>query len=186
VYCINAARYLFQDEPIAAFAMAANNGEERFREVNEMTSAILRFPRERLAAFTLSFGAGKVSSYRIVGTTGDLRLEPAYSWHGQLKHYLTRNGETRERTFEPHSQLAAEFTYFSDCILQDREPEPSGQEGLIDVRIVRALYRSIEQGKPVDIPPLDKRQRPTAQQTIQHPPNPDRPDPIHATSPGDS
>jgi glucose-fructose oxidoreductase len=186
VYCINAARYLFQDDPIEAFAVAANNGEERVREVNEMTSAILRFPQERLAAFTLSFGAGKVSTYRIVGTQGDLRLEPAYSWHAELKHYLTRDGETQERSFEPHSQLAAEFTYFSDCILQDREPEPSGQEGWNDVRIVRALYRSIEQGRPVDIPPMATEQRPTARQKIHHAPNPERPDPIHAASPGGS
>ena len=45
-----------------------------------MTSAILRFPGERLAPFTCSFGAADVASYRIVGTKGDLRVEPAYEY----------------------------------------------------------------------------------------------------------
>uniref|UniRef100_UPI00286DF8A0 Gfo/Idh/MocA family protein n=1 Tax=Chamaesiphon sp. VAR_69_metabat_338 TaxID=2964704 RepID=UPI00286DF8A0 len=43
IYCINAARYIFQAEPTAVFATSASNGEERFREVAEMTSAILHF-----------------------------------------------------------------------------------------------------------------------------------------------
>jgi len=183
VYCINAARYLFQDEPIEAFGVAANNGEPRFSEVDEMTSVILRFPQERLASFTLSFGGSKVSTYRVVGTQGDLQLDPAYSWSGELKHYLTIDGETEERAFEPHSQLAAEFTYFSDCILHDKDLEPSGLEGLNDVRIIRALYQSIEQGKPIQLKNLVHHQRPTSEQTIQHPPNPEKPDPIHASSP---
>lgn len=68
IYCINAARYLFQDEPIEVFATSASKNEPRFKEVAEMTSAILRFPKDRLAAFTLSFGGAKVSTYQVVGT----------------------------------------------------------------------------------------------------------------------
>ncbi|MBW4619463.1 MAG: Gfo/Idh/MocA family oxidoreductase [Cyanosarcina radialis HA8281-LM2] len=182
IYCINAARYLFQDEPIEAFATAASNKERRFSEVKEMTSAILRFPNERLATFTVSFGAASVSTYQILGTKGDLRLDPAYDWQGELKHYLTIAGETKERTFPDHSQLAAEFTYFSDCILQEREPEPSGREGANDVRIIHALYESIEQGRPVKIDRLDRPQRPTAAQAIERPPVEEKPDLIHAAS----
>ncbi|PYJ21744.1 MAG: gfo/Idh/MocA family oxidoreductase, partial [Verrucomicrobia bacterium] len=56
VYCINAARYLFRDEPIEVVGLTANNGEKRFAQIEEMTGAILRFSRERLAIFTCSFG----------------------------------------------------------------------------------------------------------------------------------
>lgn len=183
IYCINAARYLFQDEPIEVFAVAANKGEQRFSEVEEMTSAILRFPNERLATFTCSFGAAKVSTYQIVGTKGDLQVESAYAWQGELKHYLTIDGETQERTFAPHDQLAAEFTYFSDCILQDKDPEPSGMEGLNDVRIIQALYHSIETGQPVQLKSLEKHQRPTLDQAIEHPPLEEKPDLINAAPP---
>lgn len=183
IYCINAVRYLFQDEPIEIFATSANNGEERFSEVDEMTSAILRFPGDRLAAFTISFGAGKVSNYQVVGTKGDLRVDSAYGTQGEIKHTLTIDGEKQERSFEPYNQLAAEFIYFSDCILQNKEPEPSGQEGLIDVQIIRALYHSLETGGFVKLDPPNRQQRPTANQTINCPPVQEQPDLIHGADP---
>lgn len=68
VYCINAARHIFQAEPVEVFAFSANNGEKRFQQVDEMTSAILRFPEEMLASFTTSFGASDISAYQLVGT----------------------------------------------------------------------------------------------------------------------
>ncbi|PSB17196.1 gfo/Idh/MocA family oxidoreductase [Phormidesmis priestleyi ULC007] len=183
VYCINAVRYLFQDEPIEVFATSANNGEERFSEVDEMTSAILRFPDDRLAAFTVSFGGGRVATYQVVGTKGDLRVDSAYGTQGEIKHTLTIDGEKQERSFAPHDQIAAEFVYFSDCILQNKEPEPSGQEGLIDVQIIRALYRSIETGSFVKLDTPDRQQRPTADQTIERPPVQEQPELVHAADP---
>jgi predicted dehydrogenase len=146
IYCINAARYIFQSEPIAVFATSANNGEQRFREVAEMTSVIMRFPDDRLATFTCSFGAERIQTYQVVGTKGDLRLELAYSTQGPMKHILTIDGQLQERSFEPRNQVIAELVYFSDCITQNKEPEPSGTEGLTDVQIIQALYRSIETG----------------------------------------
>lgn len=186
IYCINAARYLFQAEPIEVFAMAANNGEERFREVDEMTSVILRFPNQELANFTVSFGASAVSTYHIIGTQGDLRLESAYAWDAEIIHHLTINNETSKQTFDPHSQLAAEFTYFSNCILQDKDVEPSGTEGLNDIRIICALHESIRQGKPVILQQMDFTQHPTADLVTVRPTNTEQPKLIHAASPKDS
>ncbi len=59
--------------------------------------------------------------------------------------------------------------YFSDCILKNREPEPSGEEGMQDVRIVEALYESAETGKAVGIPPFERTKRPTGRQRIIRP-----------------
>lgn len=184
IYCLNAARYLFQAEPIEVFATSANNGEQRFNEVEEMTSVIMRFPGERMATFTCSFGAASVSTYQIIGTLGDLRVEPAYTWQGEIDRYLTINGEKQERKFEPHDQIAAELVYFSDCILQNKEPEPSGSEGAIDVQIIRALYHSIETGNFVKLDGLKQRdRRPSAAQTIQIPPVEKKQNLIHAADP---
>jgi predicted dehydrogenase len=183
IYCINAARYLFQAEPIAVFATSASKHESRFQEVPEMTSAILRFPHDRLAVFTVSLGAAKVSTYQVVGTKGDLRLDPAYAVGGEIKHYLTIAGETQVRSFAKRDQLAAEFVYFSDCILQNKQPEPSGQEGLIDVHIIRSLYQSIATGhfEPVQPPKSDR--RPDETQPIDRPPVEQQPELIHAADP---
>lgn len=164
IYCINTAHYLFQNEPIEVFATSASKNEPRFSEVAEMTSAILRFPGERLTAFTLSFGAAKVSTYQVVGTKGDLRVDPAYAGDGEIKHYLTLDGEIQERSFAGRDQLAAEFVYFSDCILQNKTPEPSGQEGLIDVHIIQALYQSLKTGRFVQLQLSKRDQHPDLNQ----------------------
>jgi hypothetical protein len=50
------------------------------------------------------------------------------------------------------------------------EPEPSGREGLGDVRIIRALYESADTGRPVRLAPFDKDERPTLEQEIRKPP----------------
>ncbi len=162
IYCINAARYIFQDEPISVFATTASNQEQRFRSVAEMTSVMMHFPGDRLATFTCSFGAVRTETYRVVGTNGDLRVDLAYSTQGPIKHILNIDGSRQEYSFEPHNQVVAEFSYFSDCILNDKEPEPSGTEGLTDVQIIDALYRSIETGGFVQLDEISIRQIPVA------------------------
>ncbi len=182
VYCINAARYLFRDEPTEVFAVTASNGERRFREVEEMASVVMRFPGDRLATFTCSFGAAKASAYEIVGTRGSLRVAPAYGYSEDLKHVVTIDGKSRERVFPQRDQFAPQLLYFSDCILNDREPEPSGQEGRIDVRIVNALYQSAKTGQPLALPRMRKQVRPAGRQQISRPAV-DKPRLVHATPP---
>jgi glucose-fructose oxidoreductase len=170
VYCINAARYLFRDEPVEVWATGANNGEPRFAEIEEMAAAVMRFPGERLATFSCSFGAADVSSYRLVGTTGELRVEPAYEYAEGLTHHLSVNGRKSTRHFPKRDQFSPELLYFSDCILEDRDPEPSGWEGLADVRVIWGLYESLETGQVIALPPMERHRRPTLRQEIRRPP----------------
>ena len=170
VYCINAARNLFGAEPMEVVAFSSNNGEPRFRESEEMTAAILRFPeRERLATFTCSFNGSDVSTYRVVGTKGELVMDPAYEYAGELKQRVTVGGRTRERTFPQRDQFAPELISFSDCILTGAAPEASGWEGLADVRVIRALYRSADTGQPVTLEPFGKEDRPSLEQELRRP-----------------
>jgi glucose-fructose oxidoreductase len=67
---------------------------------------------------------------------------------------LSRQGRREEFTFPPTDQFAAEIGYFSECILNDRQPDPSGIDSLQDVRIVEAIYRSARDGRPVTLPRL--------------------------------
>jgi len=182
VYCINAARYLFRDEPIEVFAAAANDGEKRFQKVEEMISVVMRFPEERIATFTCSFGAADVSRYTLIGTEGLLTADPAYEYAMEIKHHLTIGGKTKTRTFPKRDQFAPELIYFSDCILNNKEPEPSGLEGLADVRIVQAIYESVKTRRVVELPELPAKKRPTARQEI-HRPGHGKPKTVRAKSP---
>jgi glucose-fructose oxidoreductase len=170
VYCINAARYLFQSNPTRVCATIVKGTDRRFREVDEMTAAWMEFPGSRLATFVCSFGATDVSEYEVVGTEGRARLDPAYEYVGELEQSITVRGKRRSRTFMARDQFAAELLYFSDCILHNHAPEPSGMEGLIDVSIIEALYRSARIGRPVELKLPPKKQWPTPHQTITRPP----------------
>jgi hypothetical protein len=100
----------------------------------------------------------------------------------EIKHELTVGGKKKERTFPKRDQFAAELVYFSDCILKDKEPEPSGLEGLADVRIVEAIYESARSGKTVELPKLPAKKRPTTEQEIHRSAH-DKPKTVRAKSP---
>jgi glucose-fructose oxidoreductase len=169
VYCINAARHLFRAEPNEVMAISVNSGAARLNEVDETTGALLRFDRERVATFVTSFNAADVGSYRIVGTNGDVRVDPAYEYAEGLRYAVTVDGKTTRARVGKRDQFAAELLYFSDCILRNRAPEPSGEEGLQDVRIVQALYESAETGKAIQIPPYSSARQLTGRQRIRRP-----------------
>jgi predicted dehydrogenase len=169
VYCINAARYIFRAEPTEASCSVASADDPRFVSVEEMASCVLRFPDERLAAFTTSFGAASAASYEVVGTRGKIRVSPAYDYSQPVVIEITKDGKTRNKTFPVRDQFAPELIHFSNCILKDKEPEPSGQEGLADVKVIRALYQSAKQGRVVRIGATVRRKRPSMKQEIHRP-----------------
>jgi predicted dehydrogenase len=170
VYCINAARMMFGAEPTEAIAVRASGADPRFAEVDETVSAVLRFPEERLASFTCCFGAADTSHFRVVGTHGDLVLEPAYDYAGSLVQRLTVDGKTRTQRFPRGDQFAPELLYFSDCLLNGAEPEPSGLEGLCDVQVIEALVRSADSGSPVALSLPRRSRRPGMEQATHRPP----------------
>lgn len=181
-YCVNAARYLLGAEPTEVFAVEAAARDRRFRGVPEGWSVLLRFPDERLATFTCSFGAAPTDGCRVVGTKGDLRLEPAFEYVGSLVRHLTVGEETKERRYPPGDQFAPELVEFSRCVLDDRDPEPDGWEGLADVRIIEAALRSARERAPVRVEPVERPRRPGAGQIRRRPPI-EEPAPVHADSP---
>jgi len=185
VYCINAVRNLYGAEPMEVVAFSANKGDERFLQCEETTSAILRLPGwERLATFTCSFGAADVSHYRVVGSKGQLVMDPAYEYAGELEQKITVDGRTRSKTFPKRDQFAPELISFSDCILNGNAPEPSGWEGLADVRIIRALYRSADTGQPVTLEPFTREDRPSLEQELRRPPV-SKPDLVNTEAPSE-
>lgn len=169
IYCINAARYIFRDEPMEGFCFSAAGANDRFRRTEEMTAAILRFPQERLAGFTTSFGAESTADFEVIGTKGKLRAIQAYDYSMPVTLELTTGGHTHRKLYHLRDQFAPELLYFSNCILKDREPEPSGDEGLRDVSIIRSLYESAHSAKAVKFKTVKRKRYPNLSQEIYRP-----------------
>jgi predicted dehydrogenase len=159
VSCINAARYLFREEPQEVFAYGAYGRDERFRGVEEMTAAVMRFPGDRLATFTCSFGPADRSTYEVIGTKGVLKMDPAYEMAGDLKCEIVVEGRAEKSSYKKRDQFRPELVYFSNCIQRNIEPEPNGVEGLADVRIINALLESEKTGRPVKVSPVEVARR---------------------------
>jgi len=182
IYCINAARYLFRAEPTEVWATSASTGETRFRNAEEMTAVTMRFPEERLATFTASFGSADVGRYSLVGTKGVLTADPGYEYAEGLKFQIKVGEKTEKRQYPKRDQFAAEISYFSECILKNREPEPSGEEGLADIRVIEGIYKAIKSGRTIKLPPFDKKRRPSLRQQIRKQPH-GKPETVDVTPP---
>ena len=106
-----------------------------------MSSARRGDHSSRPGSLTSSFGASSHGSYRVVGTKGDVFVSDAYEFADPKKIELTMWNKSFRMSFPKRDQVAAELLRFSECVLSGREPEPSGREGLADVRIIRASTR---------------------------------------------
>jgi glucose-fructose oxidoreductase len=170
IYCINAARYLFQAEPECVMAMAANGNERKFKNAEESISVVMKFSGERLATFTCSFGTVAESQYRILGKKGEVFMDNAYSYAKDIEQTITINGKEKKKTYKKRDQFAPELAYFSNCILKGTEPEPNGLEGLADIRVIEAIHQSVDLGSVVRVEPVRKKSRPGLRQEMHFPP----------------
>ena len=107
-------------------------------------------------------------------------MDNAFEYAEGLKYELTVEGKKTRKAIAKRDQFGPELLYFSDCILRNRQPEPSGEEGMQDVRIITALYESARTGRAVTIPPFSDRKPRLAQQIRK--PGIKKPDLINAVS----
>ena len=82
-------------------------------------------------------------------------------------------------------QFAAELVYFSDCVLNGKDPEPSAEEGCWDVRVVDALYESARRGTPVSLPHFEAERLPVRSQAQDLPPVAREPELVAVEKPHD-
>jgi predicted dehydrogenase len=182
IYCQNAARYVFADEPTQVWATVTNSGDGRFSEVPETIHVIMKFPGERIANFVCSFGAADRSRYEVVGTRGSVVCDPAYEYAEGLSYELTIGEKKKRKKFSKSDQFAPELVHFAKCVRSGKAPEPSGLEGLIDVAIIEAIHRSIATGGWALVEVPEKRQRPSLRQEMRRPAVPREPPLVDAES----
>src|SRR5688572_23875488 len=185
IYCINTARLMFGAEPTEVFASSIDGARSNMPEIDEMTSGLMRFDGDRLATFTTSFNANGVSDFRVVGTEGSIHAEPAYEYAEALGYTLTVGDNVRKKKGRRRDQFAAEIAYFSDCILNGKDPEPSAEEGCWDVRVVSALYQSAQTDKVVELNHFGPEDPPMRRQAIDMPPVAREPELVAVEKPHD-
>jgi predicted dehydrogenase len=173
IYCVNAARMVFRSEPVEVVAMHAGQGTGRFREVPEMTAAILRYPGDRVAMFTCSLNAYRGSSWTAVAQRRLVQMDPAYTYREPLVVKLDAPNASRVRRYGVRDQFAAELDHFVERIRSRRKVEPSAREGEADVIILDAIDRAAKTGRRIRLRGIPRDLLPTRRQAKSHPPAPD-------------
>jgi predicted dehydrogenase len=152
-YPINAVRNIFQSEPEQVMAMATRHPESGLQDLDDTVTVLLKFPGQRTAQFVVSYFGGDVNQYTVIGSKGQIEVNPGFQMEMGYEHFTTVDKKESHEKFNETDHFGGETKYFSDCILEDREPEPDGEEGWLDVRVILAIKRALESGKPQNLAP---------------------------------
>jgi predicted dehydrogenase len=157
-YPVNAARYIFGDEPAEVIsAVGTIHPESGFDQTFVDSVAVtLRFPGARLAQFNLSYFGNPTNSFIAIGTMGSVQLDPAYVFGNPLEQTVTLGEKKSHKSFKNTDHFGGEMKYFSDCILNGTDVEPSGEEGYADVRVLEGILKALETGQSVTLEPFTK------------------------------
>ncbi len=181
-YPINGVRNLFDDEPLEAFAVGLRHPDSELGDFDDTVSVILKFPKNRLAQFTISYYGNTLDMYSVVGTKGAITANPAYMYGKPIEYVLKMNTKEKEESFKNTDHFGGEMKYFSDCILSNSNPQADGYEGWADVRVIEAIVRSLHSGKfeTVAAGPVPCRIDPDQEQTLSAVKPPEM---VHASNP---
>jgi glucose-fructose oxidoreductase len=148
IYALNAARYVTGEEPIAVTAHEnTDHNDPRFREVEDQIAFTLEFPSGVIGSCHSMYSANQ-NHILMMGERGRVEMEPATRYSGN-RMWTGRDG--RETELEPpaRNQFAGQLDHLSECILTGREPIVGGEEGLRDIRLIEAIYRSAREGRTI-------------------------------------
>jgi len=183
-YPINAIRYLFGAEPVAVeSAVATRQPSAGLGDLDDTFAVVLRMPGDKLASFTVSYAMNDVDSLIVAGMKGSIHMSPAYGFLSAIEQNVTIGDKKSHEAFKHTDHFGGEMRYFSDCILNDRDPEPDTEEGLSDLRVIEGIKQALKTGGRVELPPFTRTRRidPASQrQTLSAV---DRPAPVKVKSP---
>jgi predicted dehydrogenase len=151
IYALQAARYLSGEEPTELNAVSYTTpGDERFKEVEETINFQLRFPSGVLANCTSSYGYTPQSHFRVLASKGFFELNPG-SWYEGLRMNVGHGNIVEQRDLPVRNHFALEMDHLSDCVMNNKQPNTPGEEGLRDLKIMMAIYESARSGKTVKL-----------------------------------
>jgi glucose-fructose oxidoreductase len=146
VYPLNATRYSTGLEPIAVTAKASTTRPDIYKEVDETMAFDLEFPGGITAKCETSFGKG-MNNLQVNCEKGWYKLSPVQAYKG-IKG-TTSDGKVIDIPIE--NQQAMQMDNDSLAIMNNKRLIAPGEEGLKDIRVVEAVYKSVAEGKRVVI-----------------------------------
>ena len=140
-YCVNAARWLIDSEPVSSQAIISYNQES----IDLNTSAILRFSEDVSAHIQSSFVAAEHQVIEVVGTTGAVTAPLAFTaWRDDTTILFIQRGTVFEqREFAPSDPYQRMVEHFTTCVMEKTPLLYPAKDGWANLRVLDML-RGIE------------------------------------------
>ena len=148
IYCIQASRYVLGEEPIAVTAQYGTvNNKDRFSETEESISWQMEFPSGAVANCNTSCGYN-IDRFYASADEGSFELSPALSYGP----YIGKTSE-KELKFPVINQQKTQLDEICKVLLENKKlpNHITGEEGLKDIKIINAIYKSANTGKKISI-----------------------------------
>jgi predicted dehydrogenase len=146
IYAINAARNIFGEAPVSVSGHFGGSNPQRFADVEESVFWTMDFAGGGVAQCAASYTV-RMDRIRAEADGGFFGLEPAYIYDG-----LEGDSSSGSIRFRGHNQFVAMLDAFAGRIQQDQPlGEISAEQGLLDIRIIEAIYEAVREGRPVEI-----------------------------------
>lgn len=140
VYALQGARLATGEEPVSVLAQSFTTRPEIYHEVEETMMFQLEFPSGARASCQTSFGI-QMNHLHVNYEKGWLKMEP-HSSYGGNKGSMS---DGKVINFPLENQQAKQMDEDADAILNQKALLVPGEEGLRDIRVVEAIYRSADQ-----------------------------------------
>jgi predicted dehydrogenase len=147
-YAVNAARYVFGDEPVEVSAQ--QRIDPQFG-VDTAFAGVLRFPGDRLALVDGSFDVSGTQRYEIAGPKGTITVERAFL-PGETPPpiHINAGGQRRTEDGPAAEQYALEADHFARSVRAGRLLPPA-EDGVAQSAVIEALYQSAGTGRAVQV-----------------------------------
>jgi len=146
VHCIDALRYILADEVVRVTTIAISDHDSGDVEATSVLS--LEFVRGILATVLVSARAEYRTPFEIVGETGTLRADDAFSIDRPVEFELRRGGIVMDKeTVSNADAYSRQVDAFSAAVEGKAKFPVPGEEGWRNQEVLDAVYRSLKSGK---------------------------------------
>ncbi len=124
-------------------------------DVEDFATAMIKFENGATLDLTASWASNikenEWMATRLLGSEGGLvqkNINEGYEFEAEV--YIERNGSQYD--MKPHGKIndvLCASDHFIDCIINDKQHTATGEEGLLVMELLDAIYASAESGEPI-------------------------------------
>ncbi|PRD57475.1 Gfo/Idh/MocA family protein [Sphingobacterium gobiense] len=149
IYAVNGARYMVGEEPIWVTAQEMKTDPVKFKEgVDETILFQFGFPSGAVSSCLSTYNMNNLDRFFLNGEKGFAEMQPS-TGYGPIAGRTHKGKLTQQHV--THQTLQMEE--MASIILEDKESiiPVDGEEGLRDLKIIDAIYKSCQTGERVEL-----------------------------------